>query len=427
MHYKITLRIAIVFILFIFSISEVSAQVVQKIGSNSFTINPKAVLELESTTKGFLPPRMTTAQQTAISLGSNEKGLIIYVTDTPSPGLKIWDGTKWVSFADTAALDLKADTTALTAEVNRATAAEAAASTDATTKANAAQAAAILAAAADATTKANAAQATATTAASTDATTKADAAQAAAIAAASTDATTKADAAQAAAIAAASTDATSKANTAQAAAILAAAADATTKADAAQAASIAAASTDSTTKANAAQAAAIAAASTDATTKANAAQEAASTDATAKVLIETNRATAAEVKLTADKENTANKSTSITLASNSDIKFPTEKAVIDYVNIKTSIISIVKKTSNYTILDSDTTILCDTSGGTFKLTLPQVSGASGKIYVIRKTDMSNIELTFDALTFADGVTVTSLNYPKTLRVQSNGTAWYIID
>ena len=408
MHYKITLRIAIVSILFVFSFSEVSAQVVQKIGSNSFTINPKAVLELESTTKGFLPPRMTTAQQTAISLGSNEKGLIIYVTDTPSPGLKIWDGTKWVSFADTAALDLKADTTALTAEVNRATAAEAAASTDATTKANAAQAAAILAAAADATTKANAAQATATTAASTDA-------------------TTKADAAQAAAIAAASTDATSKANTAQAAAILAAAADATTKADAAQAASIAAASTDSTTKANAAQAAAIAAASTDATTKANAAQEAASTDATAKVLIETNRATAAEVKLTADKENTANKSTSITLASNSDIKFPTEKAVIDYVNIKTSIISIVKKTSNYTILDSDTTILCDTSGGTFKLTLPQVSGASGKIYVIRKTDMSNIELTFDALTFADGVTVTSLNYPKTLRVQSNGTAWYIID
>jgi hypothetical protein len=408
MHYKITLRIAIVFILFIFSISEVSAQVVQKIGSNSFTINPKAVLELESTTKGFLPPRMTTAQQTAISLGSNEKGLIIYVTDTPSPGLQIWDGNKWITFADTAALSLKADTTSLTAEVNRATAAEAAASTDATTKANAAQAAAILAAAADATTKANAAQATATTAASTDAATKATAAQVAAIAAASTDATTKADAAQAAAI-------------------LAAAADATTKADAAQAASIAAASTDSTTKANAAQAAAIAAASTDATTKANAAQEAASTDATAKVLIETNRATAAEVKLTADKENTANKSTSITLASNSDIKFPTEKAVIDYVNIKTSIISIVKKTSNYTILDSDTTILCDTSGGTFKLTLPQVSGASGKIYVIRKTDMSNIELTFDALTFADGVTVTSLNYPKTLRVQSNGTAWYIID
>ena len=302
MNYKTTSRIFIVFILFGLAITEASAQVVQKIGSNSFTINPKAVLELESTTKGFLPPRMTTTQQTAISLGSNEKGLIVYVTDALLPGLQTWDGMKWVAYADTAAMALKADAIALTAEVSRATAAEAAA-------------------------------------------------------------------------------------------ILAASQDAKTKADTAQAE----------------------------------ATKAAETDAAAKVLIETNRATAAEAKITTDKEDTLNKSTSITLVSNSDIKFPTEKAVIDYVNVKTNIISIVKKTSNYTILDSDNTILCDTSGGTFKLTLPSVSGSTGKIYVIRKTDMSNIELTFDALTFADGVTVTSVNYPKTLRVQSNGTAWYIID
>jgi hypothetical protein len=340
MNYKTTLRIAIVSALFVFSTSEVSAQAVQKIGSNSFTINPKAVLELESTTKGFLPPRMTTTQQTAISLGSNEKGLIVYVTDALLPGLQTWDGIKWVAYADTTAMALKADATALTAEVSRATAAETAA-----------------------------------------------------ILAASQDAKTKADAAQAEAIKAAALDATTKANLAKAEAIIAAALDAKTKADAAQAEAI----------------------------------KVAETDAAAKVLIETNRATAAEAKLTTDKEDTLNKSTSITLVSNSDIKFPTEKAVIDYVNVKTNIISIVKKTSSYTILDSDNTILCDTSGGTFKLTLPAVSGSSGKIYVIRKTDMSNNELTFDALTFSDGVTVTSLNYPKTLRVQSNGTAWYIID
>ncbi|MFV8335833.1 hypothetical protein ACNQF7_07055, partial [Flavobacterium sp. RSP29] len=113
MNYKTTSRIFIVFILFGLAITEASAQVVQKIGSNSFTINPKAVLELESTTKGFLPPRMTTAQQLDISLGPNEKGLIVFVTTvqgTPAlpVGLQIWEGTKWVSFADTAALDLKA-------------------------------------------------------------------------------------------------------------------------------------------------------------------------------------------------------------------------------------------------------------------------------------------------------------------------------
>jgi hypothetical protein len=47
----------------------------------------------------------------------------------------------------------------------------------------------------------------------------------------------------------------------------------------------------------------------------------------------------------------------------------------------------------------------------FKLSLPAASGASGKIYVIRKTDSSNNELTFSALILVDGSTVT-LNYPK---------------
>jgi hypothetical protein len=45
------------------------------------------------------------------------------------------------------------------------------------------------------------------------------------------------------------------------------------------------------------------------------------------------------------------------------------------------------------------------------LSLPAASGASGKIYVIRKTDSSNNELTFSAL-ILDGSTVTTLNYQK---------------
>jgi hypothetical protein len=60
------------------------------------------------------------------------------------------------------------------------------------------------------------------------------------------------------------------------------------------------------------------------------------------------------------------------------------------------------------------------------LSLPAASGASGKIYVIRKTDSSNNELTF-SLILVDGSTVTTLNYPKNLRVQSDGSAWYVID
>jgi hypothetical protein len=43
------------FSLFWFCASGVSAQIVQKFGDNSNTINDKAVLEIESTTKGFTP------------------------------------------------------------------------------------------------------------------------------------------------------------------------------------------------------------------------------------------------------------------------------------------------------------------------------------------------------------------------------------
>jgi len=48
----------------------------QKIGSFPTAIQPTAVMELESTTKGFLPPRLTNAQRNAIL--NPAKGLVIY-------------------------------------------------------------------------------------------------------------------------------------------------------------------------------------------------------------------------------------------------------------------------------------------------------------------------------------------------------------
>ena len=61
------------------SIDTVSGQVSQKIGGNPGTIDPKAVLELESTTKGFLLPRMTAAQMAAIT--NPTSGMIVFCTD----------------------------------------------------------------------------------------------------------------------------------------------------------------------------------------------------------------------------------------------------------------------------------------------------------------------------------------------------------
>lgn len=70
----------------------------------SITIVPEsptgnAVVDLSSTTKGFLPPRMTAVQKGAVS--SPTMGLIIYQTDGIS-GLYIYTGTTWALTGTTA-------------------------------------------------------------------------------------------------------------------------------------------------------------------------------------------------------------------------------------------------------------------------------------------------------------------------------------
>ena len=57
------------------------------------TANTKSVLELVSTTKGFLPPRMTTTQKNAIS--SPPAGLILF--DSTLSQLQIYTGTAWAA------------------------------------------------------------------------------------------------------------------------------------------------------------------------------------------------------------------------------------------------------------------------------------------------------------------------------------------
>jgi hypothetical protein len=57
------------------------------------TINASAILQAESTTKGFLPPRMTTTQKNAIA--SPAKGLQIFDTTLNRPCF--YDGTTWIT------------------------------------------------------------------------------------------------------------------------------------------------------------------------------------------------------------------------------------------------------------------------------------------------------------------------------------------
>lgn len=57
------------------------------------SINSSAILQADSTTRGFLPPRMTSAQRTAIATPAT--GLMVYQTDG-TEGLYIYKSTGWV-------------------------------------------------------------------------------------------------------------------------------------------------------------------------------------------------------------------------------------------------------------------------------------------------------------------------------------------
>jgi len=66
------------------------------IGVSTANVNPSAQLEVSSTTKGLLPPRMTTVQRNAIA--NPAAGLIIYNLTTHA--LEYYrQGEGWTSFA----------------------------------------------------------------------------------------------------------------------------------------------------------------------------------------------------------------------------------------------------------------------------------------------------------------------------------------
>ena len=63
------------------------------IGIGTTTPAASAILDLVSTSQGFLVPRMTDAQRTAIA--SPATGLMVYVTDVGVEGLYINKSTGW--------------------------------------------------------------------------------------------------------------------------------------------------------------------------------------------------------------------------------------------------------------------------------------------------------------------------------------------
>ena len=77
--------------LFIASLSTISAQ---SVGVGTTTPEQSAALDVSSTNKGFLPPRMTTAERNAIA--NKVAGLMIY--NSVSGCLEMFNGANWINF-----------------------------------------------------------------------------------------------------------------------------------------------------------------------------------------------------------------------------------------------------------------------------------------------------------------------------------------
>ncbi len=65
----------------------------QSFGVGTASPNPKAALDVVSINQGFLAPRLTTAQRTAMSLAAADKGMLVFDTDLNT--LYIWGGSAW--------------------------------------------------------------------------------------------------------------------------------------------------------------------------------------------------------------------------------------------------------------------------------------------------------------------------------------------
>ncbi|MCD6067934.1 MAG: hypothetical protein K0S33_2760 [Bacteroidetes bacterium] len=98
---KITLSLC----LFVATITGAVAQV--KIGNNPNTIDPNSLLEMESTNKGFLPPRVVLSNETLVAplTGTVPEGMLVYSDGgTLANGYYYWSGVKWTGLSTSGAV-----------------------------------------------------------------------------------------------------------------------------------------------------------------------------------------------------------------------------------------------------------------------------------------------------------------------------------
>jgi uncharacterized protein (TIGR02145 family) len=95
-----------------------SSSLFSQVGIGTITPNASAELDVTSTTKGFLPPRMTQAQRNAIAIPV-AAGLQVWCTDCGTAGeLQVYNGTTWTNMIGSAAAVFACGTSTVTFTYN---------------------------------------------------------------------------------------------------------------------------------------------------------------------------------------------------------------------------------------------------------------------------------------------------------------------
>lgn len=89
--YSLWLTISVFCLAFSLVNFDANAQVAINEGAND--PHPNSILDVSSSTKGILIPRLTNSQRNAINPAANANGLMIYNTDANK--FNYWDGTRW--------------------------------------------------------------------------------------------------------------------------------------------------------------------------------------------------------------------------------------------------------------------------------------------------------------------------------------------
>lgn len=136
-------------------------------------------------------------------------------------------------------------------------------------------------------------------------------------------------------------------------------------------------------------------------------------------------------------EDSANKDTDGTLASNSDTKYASQKAVKTYVdtglsakqNRLRSLVSKVHSDSPYSVATTDDIVSADATSGAIVLNLPASSGLSGRIIYFKRLDATanSISIVPNGAETIDGdASLLLVSQYDAFCLYSNGSNWFVI-